>query len=274
MPALTKTDMFEIVTGFNDEFQPCLEKTEYGTCKTPGPCVATPRRMKVVLDELQAYTDEVQSARNQHKALGIASIALGPAGIPITDLLGGGEVNVPQWRRDMANWQFRLAQYQLALAQYTAAHPTELDTPAGCEAIYRKITAPLLDGVFYEIMPGIIYSQDEKEAIARGEGAERTVNDVITPFTLGNQIIVYQDFQKENAIRFFDDVIEAIKKLIKNARRSRWMAVVAQGRHRRWRRRGRRSRWPLRLPVPAQAAQEQPEKPAQVQGACRPTEAL
>ena len=35
-------------------------------------------------------------------------------------------------------------------------------------------------------------------------------HDAITPFTLGNQIIVYQDFQSENATRLFDDLLSGL----------------------------------------------------------------
>jgi len=201
MPALTNTDMFDLVTKMNETFQP------------PGRCAATPRQMQALLNAMQEYTDEVQLARNKYKALGVAAIALGPGGIAVSELLGGGDVDVAQWRSDMTSWQFRLAEYQRLLALYIAQHPNEIDTEAGCEAIYRDITSPLLDGVWYRIMPGIMYTEAEKESIRGGGPSDRSVNDVVTPWMLGNQILTYQDFQRENAIRFFDELIENFKKL-------------------------------------------------------------
>ena len=202
MSALTNTDMFELVTRLNAEYQP------------PGMCAATPRRLRVLVDAMQKYTNEVQAARQQYKDLAVAAIALGPGGIAVSELLGGGDVDVAQWRSDMTNWQFRLADYRRMLEQYISEHPTELDTPAGCEAIYKDVTSPLLDGVWYRVMPGVVLSQEERQAIQGGGASNRKPNDVITPWTLGNQIAVYQDAQRENAIRFFDDLIENAKKVL------------------------------------------------------------
>lgn len=202
MSALTNTDMFELVTRLNAEYQP------------PGMCAATPRRLRVLVDAMQKYTNEVQAARQQYKDLAVAAIALGPTGIAVSELLGGGDVDVAQWRSDMTNWQFRLADYRRMLEGYISEHPTELDTPAGCEAIYKDVTSPLLDGVWYRVMPGVVLSQEERQAIQSGGASNRKPNDVITPWTLGNQIAIYQDAQRENAIRFFDDLIENAKKVL------------------------------------------------------------
>lgn len=223
MPALTTTDIFALVSRLNDEYQPCAQKDENGVCQVPGPCVATPRRVKLLIDELKAYTGEVQAARHRHEALGIAAIAMGPAAIPLTDLLGGGNVDVAQWRSDMTNWQFRLAEYDRMLTQFMAEHPSAVDTPAGCEAIYRDITSPLLDGIWYRVMPGVVLSTEEKQRIAQGGASNRKPNDVITPWSLGNQIIVYQDFQKENAERFFQELIDRARKIAEDiADPGRW----------------------------------------------------
>ncbi|MCH9637755.1 MAG: hypothetical protein K0U16_07410 [Gammaproteobacteria bacterium] len=250
MPALTITDVGQIVREFNGIYQP------------KGQCFATPRRMKQLLEQLQEYTDEVQWARNKYKALGVAGIAFGPGGIAVTELLGGGDVDVAQWRRDMANWQYRLGQYQLVLDGI----PKEmLDTPEGCREIYPLVTAPLLDGIYYQVMPGIVLSQAEKETMRRGDshcpaGMDTCVDvpyrpgggeevpageardhpmghslpkppDVVTPFSLGNQIIVYQDFQRENFQRFIDDLIKGAKDIVDPDEWPWWVwaAIVAGG---------------------------------------------
>lgn len=240
MPALTRTDVGEIVRKFNDTYQP------------KGVCAATPRRMKKLLDELEEYTDEVQWARNKYKALGIASIAIGPGAIAVSELLGGGDVDVGQWRRDMANWQYRLAEYQRILDEVP---DSMMDTPEGCRAIYPMVTAPLLDGIWYQVMPGVVLSDAEKQTMSEGTShcpaGEETCTDVayrdpeigdhppghsrpkvpdaISPFTLGNQIIVYQDFQKENARRLFEDLAKGASDLVTPSTWPWWVkaAIVA-----------------------------------------------
>ncbi len=225
MPALTHTDVFDLMHRFNATYQP------------PGVCAATPRKMKVLLEELQEYTDEVQFARNKYRALAIAAIALGPAAIAVSELLGGGDVDVGQWRRDMANWQYRLAGYQRVL---DGVPPDQMDTAQGCREIYPLVTAPLLDGIWYQIMPGVVLNNAEKATIRSGEGhcpkgEERCEDivyripeaadhpgghsspkppDAVTPFSLGNQIKIYQDFQKENLDRFIQELIDRTKKLV------------------------------------------------------------
>lgn len=240
MPALTITNVGDILRKFNATYQP------------KGVCAATPAKMKLLLDQLEEYTDEVQWARNKYKALGVASIALGPTGIAVSELLGGGDVDVAQWRRDMANWQYRLAEYQRVLDNIPS---DRMNTAEGCREIYPLVTAPLLDGIWYEVLPGVVLSNEEKQRIREGtrhcpEGVETCTDiayrdpetgdhppghsnpkppDAITPFSLGNQIVVYQDFQKENAERFFDDLLEGARKFVDPGEWPWWLtaAIIA-----------------------------------------------
>ena len=225
MPALTITDVGELMQRLNATYQPT------------GVCAATPRKMKGLLESLQEYTDEVQWARNKYRILGIASIAFGPAGIAVSELLGGGDVDVAQWRRDMSNWQYRLAEYQRVIDEVPS---DQMDTAEGCREIYPLVTAPLLDGIWYTVMPGVVLSNAEKATMREGVShcprGETTCTDIvyripeendhppghsrpkppdaITPFSLGNQIKIYQDFQKENAERFFQEIIERARKAV------------------------------------------------------------
>lgn len=206
MPALTHQDVFNLMKELNATFQP------------PGECVATPKKMRGLLDRLQEYTDAVQAARRKYQILAVAS---GPVG---AELLGGYDVSVPQWRRDMSNWQYRLAEYYRQLDEVPSA---EEDTPTGCKLIYPTVTAPLLDGIWYQMMPGVVLNDEEKGRILSGEGhpdediayripaegdhppghSNRKPPDAVTPFSLGNQIKVYQDFQKENLERLINDLV-------------------------------------------------------------------
>jgi hypothetical protein len=204
MAELTSNDIFELLTELNKTLQPA------------GQCVATPKKMRSLLERLQEYTDAVQAARKKN---GLVAKALVPSLLPgaetMVDVLT--DVSVPQWRRDMANWQYRMGEYFRALEEVPSEQE---DTVEGCQAIYTKITGPLLDGIYYQIMPGIVLSSQEKARILSGQDhpendvtgehpgghSNRKPPDVITPFTLGNQIIIYQDFQKENLRRLIEDL--------------------------------------------------------------------
>ncbi len=216
MPALTITNAHDMMKGLNETYQP------------KGSCAATPAKMKLLVGQLEEYTSEVQWARNKYILLGIAG------GFVAGTLLGGGDVDVPQWRADMTNWQYRLAEYARIL---DAVPTTAMNTTDGCRQIYTTVTAPLLDGIWYTTMPGIVMSKEDKKRIKDGKshcppGVETCTDiayripevgdhppghtspkipDAMAPFTLGNQIITYQDFQKENADRFFADLLKNAK---------------------------------------------------------------
>lgn len=189
MAQLTKTALDVLIKDMNQLYQP-----------KSGACVATPRNVQTLLDELEAYTQEVQEAAND------------------TKIVSNTPQGVFQWSQDMATWQTRLGRYQKAL---DAVPKAQFDTPEGCKAIYQDVTAPLLDGIYYEILPGINLGDEEKSAILAGEGhpaedvptpghppghSKPRPPDVGTPFTLGNQVLVYRDHQKERAARFWSDI--------------------------------------------------------------------
>lgn len=197
MPQITKTEMDELVQEMNDEFQP-----------KSGECKATPAAMLVLVQYLSAYTKEVQEA----------ALFRG-----IDD-----DSNQLQWQSDMSNWLIRLSRYEDAIL----AVPTEeANTPEGCAAIYKTVTAPLLDGIYYEALPGINFSPDDLARMQAGEGhpgegeddtatpnhpgghSNPKPNDVITPFTLGNQVLVYSEHQKERVWALWTYVKEEARAL-------------------------------------------------------------
>ena len=153
------------------------------------PTNATPTNMKLLLDQLDAYTKSVQEAA---KAEGMTSDDV-----------------VQQWQNDMANWQFRIAHYNQVLATVPVA---ERDTVSGADLIYFNVTAPLLDGVWYQVLPGIVLSAAEKERMALGpiEGfSNDKPPDVATPFMLGNQVLVYKQHQPERWDALWGDLAAA-----------------------------------------------------------------
>jgi hypothetical protein len=157
------------------------------------PTNATPTNMKLVLDQLDAYTKAVQEAAKNE-------------GMTSDDV-------VQQWQNDMANWQFRLAHYYQALAVIPVA---ERDTVAGADLIYFNVTSPLLDGVYYQVLPGIVLNEEEKTRMALGppDGfSNDKPPDVATPFMLGNQVVVYRNHQTERWDQLWADLAAGAKRL-------------------------------------------------------------
>jgi hypothetical protein len=167
---------------------------------------AIPEALMLLLSKLEAYTVEVQKEAETQKL--------------------ADDDNVPQWALDMKNWQLRLAKYKRVLEFIPSKNWT---TPAGCTLAWRLVTAPLLAGIWYEIAPGVNFSGEDKVKMSTGEGHDEgyasgkdgwqvgdephpgghsslSPPDFVTPFMLGNQVLVYGAHQQERWQRFKDDL--------------------------------------------------------------------
>lgn len=153
------------------------------------PTQATPYNMKALLDQLDAYTKAVQEGANEE---GLTT-----------------DANVQQWAADMSNWQYRLAHYYEVLRMLPAE---QAETLEGADAIYFKVTAPLLDGVYYELLPGIMLNDEERQRIENGGGSNPKPPGVFTPFTLGNQVIEYRNHQRERWEQLWQDLKDGFKR--------------------------------------------------------------
>ena len=157
------------------------------------PSNATPAQIKLLLDELGAYTEEVQKAAAEE-------------GVTADVVMG-------QWQSVMSHWIARLNHYNEVLRSIP---PEDAETLAGADAIYFNVTAPLLDGVYYEVLPGVVLNDEEKERM-KGTGPAASSNqkppDLYLPFSLGNQVRVYREHQRERWDKFWEDVRESASKL-------------------------------------------------------------
>lgn len=171
---------------------------------------ATPQAMALLLGRLEDLTAEViDAAKNGEKWYQ-------------QDMLA--DENVAGFAISMAHWQQRLAHYKRAVQSIPAS---QWSTREGCEALYPMVTAPLIDGIWYEILPGMNFSQEDKARILAGRGhpaptMDRTTMvggemhpgghsgtkppDLITPFSLGNQVVVYREHQRERLQKLWDDL--------------------------------------------------------------------
>lgn len=208
MPRITPQDVGDIVKKMNAMYQP-----------PDGRCAATPKQMDFLVKKLEAYTTEVQKQRyGWDPDLGW---------INRIDISWG---SASQWANDMAHWQTRLARYREVLDDVPNS---EWETVAGCKAIYSLVTAPLLDGIFYEEFPGINLNNIERERIQSGRGhppadvldvatrdhpgghSNPKPPDVATPYMLGNGILIFQEFQRENLTRLWEDIKKNFERFLK-----------------------------------------------------------
>jgi hypothetical protein len=207
MPRITPQDVGDIVKKMNAMYQP-----------PDGRCAATPEKMDLLVTKLEAYTKEVQKQRHGDD--------------PDADLINYFDISwgsASQWANDMAHWQARLGRYRQVLDEVPKS---EWRTVAGCKAIYSLVTAPLLDGIYYEVLPGIVLNEEEKQRILMGSGhpgpgvldvvtldhpgghSNPKPPDVSTPYSLGNGILIFQEFQRENFARLLSDLNKAFKDAI------------------------------------------------------------
>ena len=141
--------------------------------------------MQLLVMRLRNYTDQVQEEAEE-------------AGL-------SDETNVAQWAIDMANWRQRLAGYHTAIDE-----AVEDPGIASCEELYPTVVGPLLDGVF----------AGAKSTAGIADPSTPTVNDVATPYMLGNQVVVYREFQRQRFQALIDYFVDEAKALAKKVARA------------------------------------------------------
>jgi hypothetical protein len=191
MPTLpvTQHEVGAIVREKSALYQPAGPRIPGDPASENKPSNATPLNLKLLLDQLAQYTKAVQ-------------VAAGEEGLT-------HDANVRQWASDMSHWQYRQAHYYEVLRTVAPQNAEDL---VGADAVYFKVTAPLLDGIYYEVLPGTVLSADEKERIANGFGSNPKPPDLYIPFTLGNQVIEYREHQKERWEGLWKDLAEGAKR--------------------------------------------------------------
>jgi len=179
---------------------------------------ATPAQMRLLVERLADYTERVKKAASEFK---LVTEWYDPW---TGTLKSTGSKYNPMFAVDMANWEQRLSHYRRFLDAVPDAQANDV---TGCELIYKQVTAPLLDGIYYEAHSGLNLNDEERARISSGQGHPNTdvmttVNgkdhppghsnakppDVISPFTLGNQVLVWKDHQDERLREFWTDLKE------------------------------------------------------------------
>lgn len=141
--------------------------------------------MQDLVDLLRGYSDQVQGEADEN---GLSE-----------------DMNVAQWATDMASWRDRLGGYQAALD--AATHESGM---LSCEELYPTVVGPILDGKFAGALSTAGISNP----------AVVTVPDIAAPYMLGNQVLVYGEFQAQNfeaLINYFIDEAKSVAKKVGKA---------------------------------------------------------
>lgn len=195
LPAITHTDTGALVKQHQDFFFPDGPRIPLDARYKDRPTRATPRAMLVLIDQLDDLTNVTNDAALKEGVLGSS--------------------NMSQWSNDSTTWVHRLNAYR---AHVEGVAPENMDNLVGADQIYFWVTAPLLDGVFYEALPGIQLTEEEHTRMAQEppEGfSNRKPPDVYVPFSLGNQVLVFREHQRERFDKLFQYLREAAGEVLK-----------------------------------------------------------
>lgn len=157
----------------------------------PTPNLATPINLATLLERLQALTDTLEQADDERRrvpGLGTVVPCIGSDGRALDTLC-----------LDLARWRRRLDEYFMHAASVPAERSRDRT------AVLWEVTAPLFLG-YYGGRTGT-----EVPLVEGGfpEGFDPTAAhgpDLATPFSLANQLAVYEDFEQENWDRLLQDL--------------------------------------------------------------------
>jgi hypothetical protein len=190
MPTLpsiaNQVDVAELVRTQTQFYQPEGDRVPGDPKTKDRPSLATPAAMLILLDALIAYTEDVQAKASE-------------SGLT-------GDTVMGQWQSDMSNWVARVNHYRDVVR---SVDPKEANTLAGADAIFFTVTSPLLDGYFYENLPGLVLDAAEKTRLQQGppDGvSNKKPPDLYVPFSLGNQVMVYREHQRQRWDQLWADV--------------------------------------------------------------------
>lgn len=193
---LTTVDIGKLVKKMNKVYQPagrCAELTDKP-------------HMQLLINRLRSYTNQVQEEADSNGYAWVSSSLFTPA------LTEGATMG--QWISDMANWRERLAGYQAALDSADVEYGLE-----SCRELYGPVVGPLMSGNYSDatVTSGIVNPRVP------------SVPDVAMPYTLGNQVKVWQDFQRQNFEALINIIIDEGRRLGRKVARAARRAAPSIG---------------------------------------------
>ena len=157
----------------------------------PTPNLATPINLAVLLEQLQGLTDAIEKEERKRR------IVPG-SGVVVPCIMSDGRA-LDALCLDLTRWRRRLDEYYMHAASIPAEQSHDRN------AVLWEVTAPLFLGYFGDP------TGTEVPLIEGGfpKGFDPTAAhgpDLATPFSLANQLAVYQDFERENWDRLLQDL--------------------------------------------------------------------
>ena len=157
----------------------------------PTPNLATPINLAMLLEQLQALTDKLEQADEERRRVpGLLNV--------IPCVFENGQA-IDALCLDLVRWRRRLDEYYMHAASIPAEQGHDRN------AVLWEVTAPLFLGYFGGP------TGTEVPLVEGGfpKGFDPTAAhgpDLATPFSLANQLAVYEDFERENWDRLLQDL--------------------------------------------------------------------
>ena len=157
----------------------------------PTPNLATPINLATLLEQLQSLTDAIEQEERKRR------IVPG-SGVVVPCIMSDGRA-LDALCLDLTRWRRRLDEYYMHAASIPAERSHDRN------AVLWEVTAPLFLGYFGGP------TGTEVPLVEGGfpKGFDPTAAhgpDLATPFSLANQLAVYQDFERENWDRLLQDL--------------------------------------------------------------------
>ena len=157
----------------------------------PTPNLATPVNLAVLLERLQSLTDALEEADEERRRL--------PGSLTVVPCVMSDGRAFDTLCLDLVRWRRRLDEYYMHAASIPAERSHDRN------AVLWEVTAPLFLGYFGGP------TGTEVPLVEGGfpEGFDPTAAhgpDLATPFSLANQLAVYEDFERENWDRLLQDL--------------------------------------------------------------------
>ena len=159
----------------------------------PTPNLATPINLAMLLERLQGLTDTLEQADRSRRLV--------PGSGTVVPCVSDDGRALDALCLDLVRWRRRLDEYYLHAASISAGRAHDRT------AVLWEVTAPLFLG-YYGGRTGTEFPLVEGGFPDGFDPTAQHGPDLATPFSLANQLAVYEDFEQENWERLLDDLRE------------------------------------------------------------------
>ena len=159
----------------------------------PTPNLATPINLAMLLERLQALTDSLERADEERRRV--------PGLLNVAPCVFDDGRALDALCLDLVRWHRRLDEYTMHATSIPAERSHDRD------AVLWEVTAPLFLG-YYGGRTGTEVPLVEGGFPPAFDPTAQHGPDLATPFSLANQLAVYEEFEQDNWDRLLDDLRE------------------------------------------------------------------